>query len=111
MQLARSGQGSAQARGAHPLLGAFPLAVMALATFVVLFTLTMAMFKAGAGPALPPSMSTSLVASSSGSGAGSKRTNGAGESTARATPAVASKGAAIATRASGARDATEAGNH
>jgi hypothetical protein len=64
MQPPRSAQGFAQARKADPLLGAFPLAVMTFAIFLVLFTLTIARLKAGADPALRPS--TSLVARSSG---------------------------------------------
>jgi hypothetical protein len=40
------------ARRSHPLLGAFPLAVMTLATFMVLFTLMMARLTAGKDPAL-----------------------------------------------------------
>ena len=36
----------------HPLLGAFPLAVMTLATFLVVFALLMARLERGADPAL-----------------------------------------------------------
>ncbi len=115
MQPPRSAQGSAQARKAHPLLGAFPLTVMTLATFLVLFTLMMARLKAGTDPALRPSTSTSLVARSSGAGAVTTRTSGGGEPAAAATQAAASEESsetptAIVTRASGAPDTTEAGN-
>lgn len=115
MEPPRSAQGSVQARKVHPLLGAFPLAVMALATFLVLFALMMARLKAGADPSLRPSTSTSLVARSSGSRAVTTRTSGGGELTATATPAAASEEssetpAAIVTRASGVPNATEAGN-
>jgi hypothetical protein len=50
------------ARTAHPLLGTFPLLVMALAIIVVLFTLAMAQLKAGSDPDLGPSTNSSLVA-------------------------------------------------
>ncbi|MHB8242964.1 MAG: hypothetical protein ACYDHN_13365 [Solirubrobacteraceae bacterium] len=43
---------TSRARTAHPLLGAFPLAVMTLATFLVLFALLMARLTAGFDPAL-----------------------------------------------------------
>jgi hypothetical protein len=36
----------------HPLLGAFPLAVMTLATFFVVFTILMARLQSGMDPAL-----------------------------------------------------------
>jgi hypothetical protein len=53
---------SAPARAAHPLLGAFPLAVMALAIILVLFTLAMAQLKAGSDPDLGQRTSSTLVA-------------------------------------------------
>lgn len=68
MKPPRSARGSAQARNARPLLGAFPLAVMTLATFLVLFTVTMARLKASADPVLRPS--ASLVARNSGINSG-----------------------------------------
>ncbi|MHB8234502.1 MAG: hypothetical protein ACYDHT_07600 [Solirubrobacteraceae bacterium] len=43
--------GSAR-RQSHPLLGLFPLATMALATFLVVFALMMARMQTGADPAL-----------------------------------------------------------
>lgn len=89
IQPPRSAQGSAQARSAYPLLGAFPLTVMTLATFLVLFTLTMARLNAGEDPAPRPSIS--LLAKSSGAGAATTRTSGGGESAAVATPAAASE--------------------
>ncbi len=110
-----SPQGSAQARTAHPLLGAFPLAVMTLATFLVAFTLTMARLNAGADPDLRPSTSTSLVAISPGAGAVTTRTSGGGASAAAATPVAAAEQssgttAAIGTRAAGVPGTAEAGD-
>jgi hypothetical protein len=115
MQPPRSAHGSGPGRKAHPLLGAFPLVVMTLATFLVLFTLMMARLKAGADPALSPSTSSSLVARSPGGGAVTTRTSGGGESAAAATPAAGSEEssgtpAAIVTRASGASGTPEAGD-
>ena len=89
IQPPRRAQGSAQARKAHPLLGAFPLTVMTLATFLVLFTLTMARLNAGEDPA--PRPSASLVARSSGAGAVTTRTSGGGDSAAGATQAAPSE--------------------
>jgi hypothetical protein len=89
IQPPRSAQGFAQARRAHPLLGAFPLAVMTLATFLVLFTLTMARLNAGEDPA--PRPSASLVARSSGAGAVTTRTGDGGDLAAVATQAAAAE--------------------
>jgi hypothetical protein len=50
------------ARAAHPLLGRFPLLVMAFAITLVLFTLAMAQLKAGADPDLARSTNSHLVA-------------------------------------------------
>jgi hypothetical protein len=61
----RSVQGLAQA---HPLLGAFPLAVMTLATLLVLFAVMMARPNGGK-PDLRTSTTTPLVARSPGGGA------------------------------------------
>ncbi len=71
---------SARARKTHPLLGAFPLAVMTLAACLVLFTVTMARLNAGSDAALRPS--ASLVARSSVAGALTARTGRGGESAA-----------------------------
>jgi hypothetical protein len=110
----RSARGSTPARKAHPLLGAFPLAVMTLATFLVLFTLMMARLQAGAGPALGSGASGALVAGPQGTGAVRTRTSGGAASSVSTSP-VASEGAptptpAILTRASGAPGTTEAGD-
>jgi hypothetical protein len=109
-----SAQGSAPARRAHPLLGAFPLAVMTLATFLVLFTLMMARLQAGAGPALGSATSSALVAAPHGTGAVATRTSGAGAASESTMP-VTSEGSAVTTpavitRASGALGTSEAGD-
>jgi hypothetical protein len=93
-----------QRRRAHPLLQAFPLAVMALATFLVLFSLMAARLKASATTALPSSSAAALVA---GRSRGSSVTTRASGGAARiATPVALPAGApatrpAIVTRPSG----------
>jgi hypothetical protein len=62
IQPPRSDQRYARAREAHPLLGAFPLAVIALAALLVVFVLTMAQLKAGSDAGARPSTSAPLVA-------------------------------------------------
>jgi len=111
----RSARHSAQARQAHPLLGAFPLVVITLATFLVVFTLMMARLEASTDPALRASTSAPLVAASTGAGAVTTRTSGGGESTATATPAAGSEESsattpAVVTRSSGAARTTELGD-
>jgi len=96
-----------RARRANPLLGAFPLAVMTLATFLVLFTVMMARLRAGADPVLRPSTTAALVARSSGTGAVVTRTSGGGAAAGAATTVAAPGGPAVArpaviTRSSGA---------
>jgi hypothetical protein len=50
----------------HPLLGTFPLVVMAFAGFLVLFTLTMAQFSSGGNPIARPTPSSPLLAKGHG---------------------------------------------
>ena len=102
-------------RKAHPLSGAFPLAVMTLATFLVLFAVMMARLKAGVDPALRAGAGSSLVASRAAGGAVRTRTSGAGASAGTATPVAASEepsaqSQAIVTRASGASGTQGAGD-
>lgn len=94
-------------RTTHPLSGAFPLTVMTLATFLVLFAVMMARLKAGVDPALSAGTGSSLTASGAGSGAVRTRASGAGASAGTATPVAAAeepsaRSGAIVTRASGA---------
>ncbi len=107
-------RGSAQARETHPLLGAFPLAVMTLAIFLVLFALTMARLNAGADPDLGASTGTPLVARNPGGDAVKTRPGGGGASGAATKPVAAAESpgttAAIVTRANGAPSTTEAGD-
>jgi hypothetical protein len=58
-------QRSAPERKAHPLLSAFPLAVMAIGTLLVVFALTMTWLNANDDSALHTSRSASPVAMSS----------------------------------------------
>lgn len=96
-------------RRSHPLLGAFPLSVMALATFLIVFTLMMARMTAGVDPTAPQGAATALVLGGGGQGTARTRTSagglipGAGPSSASA-PAASSLPAAgaVATRTSGA---------
>jgi hypothetical protein len=89
----------------HPLLGAFPLTVMTLATFLVLFTLMMARLTAGADPALKAASTAALVEPAAvGSPVGTRASAAAG---AAGTPTVApARGSsapvpAVVTRSSG----------
>ena len=71
----------------HPLLGAFPLTVMALATFLVLFTVMMARLTAGADPAVKGASTAALVEPAA---AGSPvRTRASAAAGAAGTPTVA----------------------
>lgn len=104
-----------QARRAHPLLGAFPLVVMTLATFLVLFTLMMARLRAGVDPALHANTSASLVAAGSATSPVTTRASGGGESAATAMPATGSKQSsatmpAVVTRTSGGAGPKEIGD-
>ena len=110
----RSAPGSAPTR-TQPLLGAFPLTVMTIATFLVLFAFMMGRLKVGADLAVRGGTGSSLVLGSSGSGFVTTRTSGAGAASALATRAVAPEASsgrtpAIVTRASGALGATEVGD-
>jgi hypothetical protein len=102
------------ARGTHPLLGAFPLTVMTLATFLAIFALMMARLTAGADPALRPRASTPLVAEGAGRAAVTTRASGTGASSGTVTPVAAPEQpasgttAAVVTRASGAPGAAGA---
>ena len=93
-------------RRSHPLLGAFPLAVMTLAVFLELFTLMMARLQRGADPVLRASGASSLVETASGGSPLRTRASGGGASAATALPVAAGEGSsqtspAIVTRSSG----------
>lgn len=100
-------------RRTHPLLGVFPLAVMTLATFLVLFTVMTARLRAGADPALNASRPPALLAERSGAGAVRTRVSG-GVSVAAATTSAAAQTpvgtVSVVTRASGAAGAQGAGD-
>jgi hypothetical protein len=102
-----------RARRAHPLLEAFPLAVITLATFLVVFTLMMARLTAGADPALRAGATANAVTLTAGSGVPTVRTrvSGAAAAAGGVAQTVAAHGAptatpAIVTRTSGAPGAT-----
>lgn len=99
-------RGASRASEKHPLLGGFPLTVMSLATFLVLFTLMMARLTAGADPALVSSANAGLVAKGSRGSVIRSRTSGGAVPVATAAPVQARQAGAsreaIITRASGA---------
>lgn len=108
-------QGSAASpRRRHPLLSAFPLTVMTLATFLVVFALMMARLQAGADPALRASAPSALVAGRSGAAAVTTRTSGTAGASATTPPATIEGSTAatpaIVTRTSGAPGGQEAGD-
>jgi hypothetical protein len=106
----------ASVRSSHPLLGVFPLAVMALAAGLVAFTLMMARLTStpSTGPGLPATASASVVLAPGARVAPSTRTSGAvtsapsavtgGARTTAATSGVSASPApaTISTRTSGA---------
>lgn len=107
----------ARRRVAHPLLGPFPVAVMTLGTFLVVFALLMgrlantgtpALAGAGATPALVAGSSGSRAITTSASGGGAAGATAPGPSAANQTKAPAGT-STIVTRASGALAATESG--
>jgi hypothetical protein len=103
-------------RGGHPLLRPFPLVVMTLSTFLVVFTLMMARLTAGADPALRASVSPAAISQPIGSGGTTVTTRASGAAV--ATPAVATEAgpqgtpttSAIVTRTSGAGGVSGAGD-
>lgn len=102
-----------RARRRHPLLNAFPLTVMTLATFLVLFTLMMARLQAGADPALHASAPGALGAGRSGSAAITTRTSGsvgASATSAASTGGPAAATTAVVTRTSGVPGVSGAGD-
>lgn len=112
-QSAQAARGTTAARSTHPLLGAFPLAVFTLATFLVIFALMMARLTAGADPALRAQRSTAVLTRGPGGAVLTTRTSGAVGAT---TPPIAGSerppgtGAAIVTSTSGAAGTREAGD-
>jgi hypothetical protein len=94
-----------RANTAHPLLRPFSLAVMTLATFMVVFALMMARMTASTGR-IPGTVNAALVAES-GASAVTTRTSGAAATAATPVQATVSEGPsaatpAIVTRSSGA---------
>ncbi len=88
---------------AHPLLQPFPLAVMTIATFLVIFTVLMARLTTGADPALHHLAGTPAVTVSAGGRTIVSRTSGGGvtREAAVATPATGEATPALVTRSSG----------
>ena len=94
-------------RGSHPLLGAFPLAVMVLSTFLIVFALMMARLTAGIGPAPRSGGASAVVLGAGSQNAVRTRTSSGALVVSAATPtgaaAPTSTGAvsAVSTRSSG----------
>lgn len=102
-------------RSGHPLMRPFPLVVMTLATFLIVFALLMARLSAGADPALRAGVSAGAISRPVGAAATTLTTRASGAGA--AVPAVAQSGAAegstapaaaIVTRTSGAPGASRA---
>jgi hypothetical protein len=108
----RGATAPSRARNAHPMLSPFPLTVMTLTIFLVLFALMMARLKASADPALRASTTTPVAAASSGGRAVITHASGGGESAAKLAPAAGSEESSaspsVITRRSGAPGTTEA---
>jgi hypothetical protein len=83
----------------HPLLGPFPMAVMTLATFLVIFTLMMARLNVGADPALRGAANPVALTAGSGAGAVTTRASGASAAASSTVQAAAGQGTATATPA------------
>src|SRR5450759_563711 len=87
-------------RARHPLLGVFPLAVMTLSTFLVVFAVLMARLQSGVDPALRAAASRSLAVPGAQRGALVTRTSGG--SAPAATSRAAEEGSTpVLTRTSG----------
>lgn len=86
----------------HPLLGAFPLAVMTLATFLVVFAIMAARLQGGLDPALRAATSGTTVVRSASGGAVVTRASGGAIPASSPTGAPAQTGTPVLTRASGA---------
>lgn len=85
----------------HPLLGAFPLAVMTLATFLVVFALLMARLQSGADPGLRASANGVLQARGEAGTAIRTRTSGGAVPAASGNPVATEVSSPLVTRTSG----------
>jgi hypothetical protein len=109
-----SGRGGSQV--AHPLLRPFPLVVMGLATFLVIFALLMARLTSGLDPALRASPGTVSLAEGSSSSSSAVRTTASGRILPASGPQVgrsevlSSAAPAVLTRASGGVNTSGAGD-
>ncbi|HYM55915.1 MAG TPA: hypothetical protein VES97_11170 [Solirubrobacteraceae bacterium] len=84
----------------HVLLRPFPLAVMTLATFLVVFTLMMARLTAGSDPALRASAgSAAALVEGSGGSVVRTRASGSGAAGAATSQVAAAEGSSVATPA------------
>ena len=88
-------------RARHPLLGVFPLAVMTLSTFLVVFAVLMARLQSGVDPALRAAASRSLAVPGAQRGALVTRTSGGGSAPAATSRAAEEGSTPVLTRTSG----------
>jgi hypothetical protein len=88
----------------HPLLGAFPLAVMTLATFLVVFAIMAARLQVGLDPGLRAATSGTTVVRNASGGKVVTRASGTGAAIPASSPSgtPAQPGAPVLTRTSGA---------
>lgn len=98
---------SARRAKRHPLLGAFPVAVMTLATFLVVFAILMARLQSGVDPALGPSANRSLAAPGSAGATVVTRASGGSAPAGASGPPARRTTPAVTTRASGSRGGEE----
>jgi hypothetical protein len=86
----------------HPLLGAFPLAVMTLATFLVVFAIMMARLQGGLDPALRAGTSGTTVVRNVSGGKVVTRASGTASPASSPSGTPTRQGTTVLTRTSGA---------
>jgi hypothetical protein len=94
----------------HPLLGAFPLAVMTLATFLVVFAILMARLQSGIDPALSAAANATSVVRGASGGAVVTRASGSAGPAVSTSGAPAEPASPVITRTSGSSGDAESGD-
>jgi hypothetical protein len=95
-------RGSAPPAKRHPLLGAFPLGVMTLATFLVVFAIMMARLQGGLDPALRAATGGTTVVRNASGGAIVTRASGGAVQASSPSGTPTQSGTPVLTRTSGA---------
>lgn len=98
----RSTRGNSSRAKRHPLLGAFPLTVMTLATFLVVFAIMAARLQGGLDPALRAATKGMTVVRNASGGAVVTRASGTAIPASSPSGAPTPTGAPVLTRTSGA---------